>query len=120
MNSELIKKTICFDFDGTICDTDETIPVPDRYYTSEPKPRIIEMVKRFYNKGYTVIIDTARGSTASGWTKYYKRWKLKQLTQDQLKRWGVPYHKLRVGTKIAADLYIDDKSLPVSIFESKQ
>lgn len=117
MNSEPIKKTICFDFDGTICDTDETQPVPGRYYTSTPKARIVDIVKRFYNKGYTVVIDTARGSSATGLTKYYKRWKLKKLTQTQLKRWGVPYHKLRVGTKIAADLYIDDKSLPVSIFE---
>lgn len=120
MNSEPIKRTICFDLDGTICDTDEITPVPGRYYTCKPKPRIVEMVKRFYNKGYIVIVETARGSSATGLTKYYKRWKLKKLTQDQLKRWGVPYHKLRVGTKIAADLYIDDKSLPVSIFESRK
>ena len=108
---------MCFDLDGTLCDTDETQPVPVRYYTAKVKPHMVDVIKKFYSRGHTVIIETARGSKCTGVTKYYKRWKLKLLTQQQLKRWDIPYHQLRVGTKIAADLYIDDKGLSVSIFE---
>ena len=32
-----------------------------------------------------------------------------ELTEKQLESWGVKYHKIRAGTKFAADLYIDDK-----------
>lgn len=118
MNSVRTNKiTICFDLDGTICETDELQPIPQRYYTATLKTNMLDVVKSFYSKGHTVIIETARGSGATGLTKYYKRWKLKQITMKQLKRWGVPYHQLRVGTKIAADIYIDDRCLPVKAFE---
>jgi hypothetical protein len=76
-----------------------------------------DVVTRFYDRGYNIIIDTARASSAKGWTKYMYRWKIKRLTQRQLHEWSVPYHELRVGIKPAADIYIDDKSVPVQVFE---
>lgn len=118
MNSEPIK-TICFDLDGTICHTDETLPIPERYYKSTIKPHMRDVVNRFYKRGYNIIIDTARTSSATGLTKYMYRWKIKRLTQRQLHEWSVPYHELRVGTKPAADIYIDDKSVPVHFFEKQ-
>ena len=121
MNSEQNNKmTVCFDLDGTICTTDETQPIPQRYYTAEVKKHMVDVVSSFYEKGHTVVIETARGSSATGLTKYYKRWKIQQQTVKQLKRWGVPYHQLRVGIKIAADIYIDDRCLPVTAFEQRK
>lgn len=116
MNSEQ-SKTICFDLDGTICSTDETLPIPERYYKSIVKPHMRTVVKRFYKKGHKIIIDTARTSSATGLTKYWYRCKIKKLTRQQLNSWDVPYHELRVGTKPAADIYIDDKSVPAYVFE---
>lgn len=75
------------------------------------------VVKRFYNKGHRVIIDTARTSSAKGLTKYMYRCKIKKLTRKQLETWGIPYHELRVGIKPPADIYIDDKSVPAYVFE---
>jgi histidinol phosphatase-like enzyme len=110
---------ICFDLDGTICDTDDNLPVPEKYYRCNIKPVMRDVVKRFYDKGHTVIIDTARGSSATGLTKYYTRWKLKRHTRSQLKQWNVPFHQLRVGIKTPADMYIDDRALTPHIFEKK-
>ena len=118
MNSEQTR-TICFDLDGTICETDEMLPIPERYYKSVVKPKIRTVVRSFYSKGYKIIIDTARTSSAKGLTKYLYKWKIRKLTQEQLKQWDVPYHELRVGIKPAADIYIDDKSVPVQVLEKR-
>ena len=32
-----------------------------------------------------------------------------EKTQSQLDEWGLKYHELRTGSKISADIYIDDK-----------
>jgi hypothetical protein len=88
----------CFDLDGTLCHTtngdyEESIPHYDR----------IRKVNKLHKAGHRIIVDTARGSeTGLDWFA---------ITKDQLDRWGVLYHVLRVGTKIAADFYIDDKAI---------
>lgn len=87
----------CFDLDGTLCsqenDYNECIPFLDR----------IQEVNRLYDEGHTIIIDTARGSkTGINWNK---------LTKKQLDEWQIPYHKLRIGKKFFADIYVDDKAL---------
>ena len=90
-------KTYCFDLDETLCKTFKT-----DYKKSQPIKERINFVNRLYDKGHTIIIDSARGSgTGTYWTKY---------TKDQLDRWGLKYHKVRCGTKFAADIYIDDKA----------
>lgn len=91
-------KTFCFDLDQTLCTTQGT-----DYKNSKPIPERIKLVNSLYEDGNRVIIDTARGSgTGICWTK---------ITADQLNKWGLKYHKLRCGHKIAADFYIDDKAL---------
>ena len=110
---------ICFDLDGTICETDDNLPVPYKYYRCKVKPVMRDVVKRFYDKGHTVIIDTARGSSARGLNKYLVRWRLTRHTRAQLKQWDVPYHQLRLGIKTPADIYVDDRSLTPYLFEKK-
>jgi uncharacterized HAD superfamily protein len=119
MKSVPDRLTFCFDLDGTICDTDESLPIPDRYYQCKPKQRMVDVITRYHNRGHRVIIETARTSSFTGLMKYINRWKIKRLTARQLEQWKVPYDMLRVGVKIPADLYIDDKALPVTIFEKR-
>jgi len=111
--------TVCFDLDGTICHTDETLPIPERYYQSTVEPVIRDVIQRMYQRGHTIIIDTARASSATGLNKYWKRYRMKLVTMKQLKEWKVPYHRLRVGVKFPADLYIDDKATTPGVFENR-
>jgi len=88
----------CFDLDKTLCtDTNgdyiKSIPLKDR----------VEKVNSLYDDGHTIIIETARGSVTE--IDWYS------LTEKQLGEWGLKYHKLRVGVKIYADFYIDDKAI---------
>lgn len=93
-----------FDLDGTICKWNKTKSFPNgRAEDATPLPKRINKVNRLYDKGHTIIIDTARGSvTGKDQT---------ELTKKQLKEWGVKYHELRVGTKTYGDWYIDDKAI---------
>ncbi len=93
----------CFDLDGTLCTVvkngkghklyNEAVPIPDR----------IAKVNQLYDEGNLIKIETARGAqTDMDW---------KDFTKQQLANWGVKYHVLRVGTKLHADYYIDDKGI---------
>ena len=90
-------KIYCFDLDKTLCTAEEN------YADAKPlKDRILK-VNKLYKKGYTILIDTARGSKTG--IDYQK------MTEEQLKEWGVKYHKLRTGVKMFANYYIDDKGI---------
>ncbi len=88
----------CFDLDGTLCTNtngnyNDAIPYKDR----------IEKLNFFYDSGHIIKIDTARGKTTGiDWT---------EITKNQLEQWGVKYHELRIGIKMNADFFIDDKGI---------
>ena len=85
-----------FDLDGTLCDTEGTI-----YEEAKPIHKRIAKVNNLYDKGHTIIIDTARGcGSGKNWFYY---------TVEQLKDWGVKFHTLRTGVKFGADVFVDDK-----------
>lgn len=90
---------ICYiDIDDTIC----TLTQPLNYESAKPIPAAIAKVNQLYEKGHRIVFWTARG-TLSGidW---------RQLTERQLRAWGVLYHELKFG-KPAYDVIIDDKAL---------
>ena len=92
-----------FDLDGTLCATKGR-----DYPNSVPIDSRIAAVNRLHDEGHVILIDTARGSlTGENW---------RGLTELQLRRWGVKYHELRVGKKLYADLYIDDKGVTAEEF----
>ena len=67
----------------------------------------IDLVNRLYEKGNTIIIETARGNV-SGIDWY-------NATKKQLESWGCKFNDLSTGSKgkyikPACDLVIDDKS----------
>ena len=87
----------CFDIDGTLCNNTD-----GEYERAEPYPEIIAQVNGLYDVGHQIILYTARGSTTGiDW---------RELTEAQLRSWGVKYHELFLG-KPHADVYVDDKAI---------
>ena len=100
-----MKKTICFDVDNTICKT-----IKSNYKKSISIKKNIEFINHLYDKGHIIKIFTARymGRTSDNLKEAEK--KAKKITQYQLKKWGLKFHKIYFG-KPSSDLYIDDKNL---------
>ena len=99
-------KRICFDIDNVLCNTDHD----HKYSKSKPIKKNIQIINRAYNKGFVIILYTARymGRCKGKLSEVNK--KIKPLTLRQLKKWGVKYHEIYFG-KPSFDLFIDDKSL---------
>jgi hypothetical protein len=89
---------IYIDIDDTIC----TLTEPLDYNTARPISSAIKRINDLYDSGHTITFWTARG-TLSGidW---------RELTESQLKSWGVKYHELKFG-KPVYDIFIDDKNV---------
>tara|TARA_B100001093_G_scaffold192721_1_gene185247 strand:- start:6656 stop:7027 length:372 start_codon:yes stop_codon:yes gene_type:complete len=105
INIKKRKKTICFDIDNVVCSTKNS-----KYRFSKPKTLVIKKINELYNYGYTIIFFTSRfmGRTNNNAQKAHSLGF--QLTKNQLKKWGVKYHKLIMG-KPSYDLIIDDLSI---------
>ena len=71
------------------------------YNKAEPFLDRIKIVNNLYDEGNKIILFTARGSaTGIDW---------KDLTEKQVKDWGLKHHELRFG-KPHADVFIDDRA----------
>jgi len=97
------QKVIFIDIDETICSHPNTNPNQPRAYSQAiPDENNIQKANQLYEEGHRIVYWTARGSlTGQDWT---------EVTRDQLSKWGVKYHELRLG-KPHYDLFIDDKAL---------
>ena len=90
-----------FDIDGTICTQTLDYKNARAFYDR------ISKVNSLFENGHIIWFFTARGSeTRLDWY---------DMTKDQLKQWGVKYHKLLFG-KPSADKYIDDKAIDAVTF----
>jgi SAM-dependent methyltransferase len=87
----------CFDIDGTLCTNTH-----GAYEQSRPYPDAIARLNELYDAGHRIILFTARGSTT--------RIDWRELTERQLREWGVKYHEVLLG-KPHADVYIDDRAI---------
>jgi len=96
-----MKKIFCFDIDGVIATLVEDLA----YEKAEPITEAIELINRLYELGNRIILFTARGFMTK------KNWR--NVTEQQMKCWGVQYHELKFG-KPAADYYIDDRFISLS------
>ena len=95
----------CFDLDGTLVTSTEDGSGKPHYHKAQPIYKHIEKLRKLYKEGHKIVIQTARGS-GSG-IDYT------ELTESQLQKYGIPYHKLNIGKNPPADIYIDDKALNV-------
>ena len=94
---------IFVDVDETICMTDET----RNYASAVPMMDRIERINKLFDEGHTIVYWTARGATTGiDWT---------DVTTEQLERWKVKCHELRMG-KPQYDLFIDDKNINSDTF----
>ncbi|HLB58837.1 MAG TPA: phosphoheptose isomerase [Bdellovibrionota bacterium] len=98
-------KTICFDLDGVLCSQ-----VERDYAEAKPNREAIALVNDLYDRGYKIVIHTARfmGRCQNNPIEVYK--KGYGFTCKQLEGWGVKYHELYMG-KPRYDLSIDDRSV---------
>jgi hypothetical protein len=100
--NELKNKTFCFDIDGVIAHIAPNI----QYDLAEPFTENIEIVNKLYDLGNEIVLFTARGSkTGINWL---------EKTAEQMKRWGVKHHALKVG-KPFADYYVDDRLIGIDL-----
>tara|TARA_R110002020_G_scaffold76558_2_gene193919 strand:+ start:3097 stop:3417 length:321 start_codon:yes stop_codon:yes gene_type:complete len=97
--------TYVFDIDGTIC-----LNSNSDYENSTPIQTRIDKVNELYDDGHTIIFQTARGMGRSKNSPAFAYAKFFELTQSQLREWGVKYHSLFLG-KPAGDVYVDDKGI---------
>jgi hypothetical protein len=96
-----------FDLDETLCSSLSEI---GDYRSAIPIEPRITAVNKLFDAGHHIIIDTARGSAS------YVTEELRDLTIEQLKKWGVKYHTLRIGIKPIGDYYIDDRAISADDF----
>ena len=98
----------CFDIDGTLC----SLTKNSRYAEAKPFKDVIRKINDLYEKGNYIKMATARGSVSKiDWT---------EVTQNQLKKWGVKYHELIMNQKPNADLYVDDKCIHINEWRKKE
>lgn len=101
--------TYVIDLDDTICFTENR-----DFENSKPYKEVIDKINELYDKGYTIIICTARGGKSCR-TLEEKELKYRVITENWLKKNGVKYSSLQFG-KPNADYYIDDKNLSIEEF----
>lgn len=95
----------CFDIDGTLCTNTN-----GDYERAEPYPEVIAQINALYEESHQIKLYTARGSTTGlDW---------RELTEKQLRSWGVKYHELLFG-KPYADVYVDDKVISIGSLMAK-
>lgn len=105
-------KILAVDLDDVLCTRPtcyEHLGV-EKYNFCEPLIDNIEKVNELSEKGYTVIIYTARGMTQFSGNLNLIIDKLYNKTLNQLKSWNIKFDKLVMG-KIAYDYLIDDKAI---------
>ena len=103
MITDNVKLTYVFDIDGTLCTLSD-----GKYEDALPIVSRINLVNELYNKGHTIVLNTARGMGRTKNNAPLADKLFRDLTEKQLKNWGVKYHTLFMG-KPSGDIYIDDK-----------
>jgi hypothetical protein len=103
MNNEIPVAFV--DVDETLCHYEgERI-----YELALPDSDAIAKVNLLYERGWKIVIWTARGSSRPNDRQRLDR--LRQLTEEQLISWGLKFHELLLGdNKPLFDLIIDDRA----------
>ena len=95
------------DIDGTLCDEEPVRQYERHKPTIEKHFAMIAKINKHYDEGDLIKIFTARGSSSG------KDWR--DLTEKQLKDWGVKYHVLIMG-KPSSDWFVDDRNMSIKEF----
>lgn len=98
---------ICVDLDGTICYTKKD---GEKYEDVLPIPGAVETLTELKNKGYYIIIATARNMRTYNGNLGQVIKAQAGLVTDWLKKHNIPYDELYFG-KPYVDYFIDDKGI---------
>lgn len=109
LSDNTIYNSIVIDLDDTICFTENR-----DFENSIPNKEVINKINKLYDKGYKIIIYTARGGKSCR-TLEEKEKKYRQITEKWLNKHSVKYTELLFG-KMNADYYVDDKNLSIEEF----
>ena len=106
----------CFDIDGTIC----TSVKGRNYEDAQPFRERINVVNRLYETGNEITYFTARAMGRFKDLSHEDAQKqassaLRELTVQQLLKWGCRYHRLIMG-KPHADIFVDDKGIDSELY----
>ena len=104
-----IYNTYVIDLDDTICFTENR-----DFEHSKPYKEVIEKINELYDKGYKIVIATARGAKSCKTIKDREK-KYRKITEKWLQENNVKYNELVFG-KMNADYYIDDKNMSIEEF----
>ena len=112
INTDLLKR-ICVDFDGTIC---ETRKPGQKYEDVLPLPGAIEALKELKNKGYEIVIHTARNMATHNNNVAKVTAVQAPVIIEWCKKWDCPFDELLFG-KPHVDFFIDDKGIAFTTWE---
>ena len=101
--------TFVIDIDDTICFTYNR-----DFENSEPNQPVIDKINELYEKGWKIILYTARGAKSCK-TLEERIKKYEEVTKQWLKKHNVKYTELVFG-KMNADYYVDDKNMSIEEF----
>jgi len=87
------------DIDGILLTQDKDNPAA--YHKAKPIQKNIDKLNKMYYDGHVIILWTARGSISGV--------DFTDITIDQLDRYGIKYHKLKMD-KPFFDVFIDDRA----------
>lgn len=108
MNIAQPKLTLVFDIDGVICEIGSFVD----YSQAVPYPHGIAQVNECYERGYYIVLQTARGMRSFHGDIVRCYYELYDVTFQWLIRHGVKFHKLHFG-KQSGNLYVDDRGCRV-------
>lgn len=115
IKKDMVKyKKIIVDIDDTLC-----VVKNKDFINATPIQKVIDKVNEFYDKGYEIVISTARGQNSCNTPEEMQN-KYEKITKEWLYKAGVKYHKLEIGYKQNADMYVDDKSITPDEFIKKK
>lgn len=104
--------TVIVDIDGTLCVTPGGRK-PDYAKARPISRRIARLNEMFFNRGWRVVVATARGGTTG------MDWR--GVTERQLEEWGVKYHELIIPKNKHLlpeyDAWVDDKAQNASVLD---
>lgn len=97
----------CFDIDGTLVTKPQ---IENDYTTCEPIEKNINFLRHLKNLGHYIILHTARRMRTHNGNVGRVIQDIGLITQEQLKKFNIPYDELVFG-KPYASFYIDDRAI---------
>ena len=111
MNS-LVKKSICFDLDDTICFPNHGVSDSyEKYGLAEPNHQVIQSMWDLKDHGFYIVILSARRMVTHDGDMVKILDDIGKITIDWLGKYDVPYDELIFGKPYVTTYYVDDKGM---------